>query len=707
MGQHVPGVEQTNGHLAEQGNPYQRSNSSRRRGGNRGGASKSWRTRNVDSQKSIGDEGLTVSTDKDTAEGSAEVDRQQEEVVKMVEELAASNVGEKEGALGKNQGASTSYEKDSGDSVFEIRGLVEPMLGEEERAANEEEQQDEVMVLESIFATDFQQTSSDPTTFELLVHVALPAAHIQVLGRLLDSGPSSTLDSLSQPEASNTDETSDFAREEEGESATAQAGEVSEAAAEEKETNGKEPPRGQIWVAKSWQGGRLLSLTLEHLPPLRLTCTLPAAYPSHSPPRFALSSVWLTRPQLGRLCRGLDEVWQENQGQVVVYSWADWLTRETFETLDLGESFELGGTLNAEGKGKESAEHDERAQAEGWGVQDVLSRLLRYNEEKTMEEFRKGVHECQVCFAEQPGTEFVHLWPGCRHNFCRGCMTSLVDIHVKEGSLARLTCPDTDCKEPLPPNIIKDLLAPEQFQRWETLMLQKTFDSMSDVVYCPRCETATIEEPDHTAQCQKCFFAFCSLCDDATHFGSQCMDAEAQLAVLRERTRGRLPAEEQKRKEAALLNEILNMKYVEREAKKCPKCGMAIQKDEGCNKMTCWNCSSYFCYKCGKAISGYDHFNSGACVLFEAAEIDAWNRMMAGVNAPRNEARDRIDAQIQMYPNRVRACPACRQPNVKEAGNNHLRCWSCQNHFCGACGKAVLKGSHHFGPKGCKQHTPD
>jgi hypothetical protein len=39
------------------------------------------------------------------------------------------------------------------------------------------------------------------------------------------------------------------------------------------------------------------------------------------------------------------------------------------------------------------------------------------------------------------------------------------------------------------------------------------------------------------------------------------------------------------------------MKYVEREAKKCPKCGMAIQKDEGCNKMTCWNCSAYFCYK--------------------------------------------------------------------------------------------------------------
>lgn len=248
------------------------------------------------------------------------------------------------------------------------------------------------MVLESIFATDFQQTSSAPTTFELSIHVALPATHVQVSGRLLDSGPEGMPDSPVQPETPNqAAETASSDTKEDRASAVEEAGGVSGAAAEENETAGNEPPSGQIWVAKSWPGGRLLSLTLEHLPPLRLTCTLPASYPSHSPPRFALSSVWLTRSQLSRLCRGLDQVWDENKGQVVVYSWADWLTRETFETLGLGESFEIGEKSDSEGKGKESAEHDERAQAEGWGVQDVLPRLLRYNEEKTMEEFRKGV----------------------------------------------------------------------------------------------------------------------------------------------------------------------------------------------------------------------------------------------------------------------------------------------------------------------------
>lgn len=39
-------------------------------------------------------------------------------------------------------------------------------------------------------------------------------------------------------------------------------------------------------------------------------------------------------------------------------------------------------------------------------------------------------------------------------------------------------------------------------------------------------------------------------------------------------------------------------------AKRCPKCGMATQKDEGCNKMACGGCGAYWCWRCGKEIDG-------------------------------------------------------------------------------------------------------
>lgn len=66
--------------------------------------------------------------------------------------------------------------------------------------------------------------------------------------------------------------------------------------------------------------------------------------------------------------------------------------------------------------------------------------------------------------------------------------------------------------------------------------------------------------------------------------------------------------EDQRRKEEELRNEMMNMNYVRREAKQCPKCKMAISKSEGCNKMVCSNCDQFFCFKCGEAIKGYDHF---------------------------------------------------------------------------------------------------
>ena len=38
------------------------------------------------------------------------------------------------------------------------------------------------------------------------------------------------------------------------------------------------------------------------------------------------------------------------------------------------------------------------------------------------------------------------------------------------------------------------------------------------------------------------------------------------------------------------------------------------------------NCGAFFCWRCNRLVSGYDHFGTGSCVLFEQAEINAWER---------------------------------------------------------------------------------
>lgn len=55
-----------------------------------------------------------------------------------------------------------------------------------------------------------------------------------------------------------------------------------------------------------------------------------------------------------------------------------------------------------------------------------------------------------------------------------------------------LKCPSPDCRHPLRPATVRDLLGAEAFERWEGLLLQRTLDKMDDVVYCPRCDSSAL-----------------------------------------------------------------------------------------------------------------------------------------------------------------------------------------------------------------------
>jgi len=246
-----------------------------------------------------------------------------------------------------------------------------------------------------------------------------------------------------------------------------------------------------------------------------------------------------------------------------------------------------------------------------------------------------------------------------------------------------------------------------QFQRWERLTLERTLDCMIDLVYCPRCDAAVVEDEDHLAECSQCFLNFCSLCREPWHTGRQCLDPDAKLRLLQERMKGRSGADEwlkgRMKKEQELISELKSQSLIQKCSKQCPACKMAIEKSEGCNKMTCGNCGAYFCYRCGKLISGYEHFREGECVLFEWQDIQDFNARMAG-----QHAQVHIDLQMQRRNPVLRVnltrCPNCGQQNLKEQQNNHIACWACNMHFCFLC-RDVIKGTGHFSRQGCKQHS--
>ncbi|KAL2629113.1 hypothetical protein R1flu_013799 [Riccia fluitans] len=601
-----------------------------------------------------------------------------EDVGVQAEEEFEVNIGECVCEGNSPEGPSKSSQVQRGEeSVLRkiIKASVLPPLSTSELESNAQEQADEILALEAIYGEDFRPFKSEhikTPSFMISIYVEVPET-ITLWGDY----PSSSRSSAGIKDSIN---------------------------------NERNP---EASCSESSEADSTRVFTVQFLPPLRLVYNLPVSYPSHSPPLFTLSCTWLNSRRLSKLCSSLDKLWDEEQGQVVVYSWVEWLKTQTLSSLGISERIELGpsGVCEEIYSGVES---DERASAGFISVDLDISLLLRYNEDKKNEEFYKTLQTCYICFSEHLGKDFVRL--PCQHNFCRSCLQTLATIHAKEGSVNKLTCPDTSCRGSIPQYVLKELLEKEVYLRWEHLVLQRTLDSMGDIVYCPRCETVCIQEENNLAQCPNCFYAFCSLCRQNWHIGQECMSAELRLKIFQERQKGSTidqalkrtkeeeeklswEEEEKKRKEQFVMNkinEMMDRQYIRREAKQCPNCKMAISKTGGCNHMYCSYCGERFCFKCGKKDWHASCLDDDEIAMLGRQRYLLEQQQEAEAELKREQAHDELHrqkAQAVIGLERCKPCPNCRQLNVKVDSNNHVICWACRSSFCCLCYK--IDYGHH------------
>ncbi|XP_005110492.1 E3 ubiquitin-protein ligase RNF14 [Aplysia californica] len=454
---------------------------------------------------------------------------------------------------------------------------------------------------------------------------------------------------------------------------------------------------------RQWQG----SVVVKYLTPLYLYVTFPPTYPSLDCPDFHLACDWLSSEQIRSLGQMLESLWVESGGMPVVFTWIDGLENDTLNHLDITNHLVLHPAVASEGEENECGDGHAYDEDELGGV---VATLIRYNREQMDIEFCQASHECHVCYDEKPGTQFFRM-ADCAHHFCHECMMTFCEMHVRDGTVEELRCPDTECDALVPPYIVQAVLSPEAYMRWEQLLLQKTLDAMSDTVYCPRCGSLVIaegEEAQFLAHCTVCYFSFCTQCNRVWHQGQRCETDEEVFEREQNRDPNNMNEKERKRFDKILrrMEKMMAAKRVMKETtKKCPSCKIPVEKMGGCNKMTC-KCSCIFCWICGKKIEGYSHFRSSTCVLFPGLEGPP---MGAGIVRRPPDAVIQMQARLELNPelrNNRCSCPVCKQQNLKgNDKNNHMKCWNCKSNFCFYCKQKIVGqiSAHFMG--GCPHHS--
>ncbi|EXX57176.1 hypothetical protein GLOIN_2v1725015 [Rhizophagus irregularis DAOM 181602=DAOM 197198] len=186
---------------------------------------------------------------------------------------------------------------------------------------------------------------------------------------------------------------------------------------------------------------------------------------------------------------------------------------------------------------------------------------------------------CNICYSDSPKFPSP-ITSKCTHSVlaCTSCFEKHIESQIEKGILQNIKC--LQCDEILDYHDIKRIVNNELFQRYDVALLRHTLRQMKDFRWCKRtnCGWGQIHNGGDDAPivtCKACGAKSCFTHDVPWHEDSSCSKFAEQL----------------------LRDTAANQAYYDRHTKNCPKCKMPIEKNDGCEHMTCF-CGYEFCWLC-------------------------------------------------------------------------------------------------------------
>jgi len=211
----------------------------------------------------------------------------------------------------------------------------------------------------------------------------------------------------------------------------------------------------------------------------------------------------------------------------------------------------------------------------------------------------EGEAECLVCCEIVDCLNCSAL--RCRHRFCNDCWSSYLKVKITEGEVARINCPALNCKYTVPDKIVQKLVDKEIYEKYIRFVTKTFVEDNAHITWCPapRCGNAiTADMLDGTTVKCRCGFSFCFSCHNEAHAPASCDQVKLWLKKCNDDSE--------------------TGHWLGANTRDCPRCTVLVEKNGGCNHMTCRQCSHEWCWMCNKPWKG--HTDYYACSRYEKAQ---------------------------------------------------------------------------------------
>ncbi|KAF7319644.1 RBR-type E3 ubiquitin transferase [Mycena chlorophos] len=217
---------------------------------------------------------------------------------------------------------------------------------------------------------------------------------------------------------------------------------------------------------------------------------------------------------------------------------------------------------------------------------------------------------CSICFDESPDLKPLSL--ECGHKACSGCWEAYIESKITTEAEHVCRCMAEGCGLVAPDAFIRTAVSDDIYERFEELLVRHYVGCTSTLKFCPypSC-TNTVSCPSAASKSSLTTVVPIVSC------GARGLPTDQSLSQSQELSKG-ISAKEHKfcfgctidsdhrpvvcgvallwLKKCRDDSETAN--WIKSNTKECPKCVSTIEKNGGCNHMTCKKCKNEFCWVC-------------------------------------------------------------------------------------------------------------